>query len=185
MSTQIRTSTLVNVEVISGLLLILSFAVAICISNIDTWSQSYKNFVFYPISFGYGTFIYNSYLIKLANDWLMAFFFLLIGLELKFHLVCGEYQERKTLILPTAAALGGIIFPALIYLYFNFGIPTMKGWAIPIATDTAFALGVLSLFGKHISPKLRAFIISFSLIDDALALLILAFFYTHSSNIYA
>lgn len=179
---KIKTSALAHFEIISGLLLIISFTLAMCISNIDSISESYKNFVFFPISFGYGQFIYQSPLINLVNDGLMTLFFLLIGLELKFHIACGEFQDRKTLILPTAAAIGGIIVPALIYIFFNFGASSIQGWAIPIATDTAFMLGILSFFGKLLSPKLRAFIIGFSLIDDALALLILAIFYTKSSN---
>lgn len=183
--TKIKTSTLAHSEVVSGCLLIISFMTAICVANIDSLQTLYKNFVFYPISFGYGQFIYQSPLINLVNDGLMTLFFLLIGLELKFHLVWGEFQDRKTLILPTAAAVGGIVMPALIYLYFNFDSPSARGWAIPIATDTAFMLGILSFFGRLISSKLRAFIIGFSLIDDAIALLILAIFYTKSSSILA
>lgn len=182
---KIKTSALIHAEVISALLLMISFVAAISIANIDSLSKFYKDFVFFPISFGYGKFAYTSLLINLVNDGLMTFFFLLIGLELKFHLVCGELQERKKLILPAIAAIGGIVIPALIYTFFNFDATTLKGWAIPIATDTAFMLGILSFFSKLISTKLRAFVIGFSLIDDALALLILAFFYTKSLNMMA
>lgn len=182
---KIKTSALVQSEVASSILLILSFLAAIFVANVDYLKGLYKSFVFFPIAFGYGEVVYQSPLINLVNDGLMTLFFLLIGLELKFHLVCGEFQDKKTLVLPTAAAIGGVVVPALIYLYFNFNSPTLKGWAIPIATDTAFMLGILSFFGKLISRKLRAFIIGFSLIDDALALLILAVFYTKSSSIVA
>jgi len=100
--------------------------------------------------------------------------------------VRGEFQDKQTLILPGAAAVGGIVVPVLIYLWFNINSPTtLKGWAIPIATDTAFMLGILSLFGNFISTKLRAFIIGFSLIDDAIALFILGVFYSKSASLIA
>jgi NhaA family Na+:H+ antiporter len=115
----------------------------------------------------------------------MSLFFLLIGLEMKYHLVEGEYVERKKLILPASAAIGGLVIPALIYAYFNYGQETIKGWAIPIATDTAFVLCIISFFGKAISTELRIFIIGLSLIDDAFAVLILAFLYTSGINPWA
>ena len=185
MMSKIKTDSLAHSEVLSGFLLITAFVAAISVANIPLFQEMYKNFVFFPISFGYGQSVYQSPLINLVNEGLMTLFFLLIGLELKFHLVCGEFQDKKNLILPSLAAIGGITLPALIYLYFNFDSPTLKGWAIPIATDTAFVLGILSFFDKLISRELRAFIIGFSLIDDALALLILAIFYTESSSIMA
>ncbi len=183
---KIRLIHLFNSELISGILLIISFVAAILVANTGPWQEIYKNFVFYPITFGSGDFIYKGPLIQIVNDGLMTLFFLLIGLELKYHLVRGEFQDRQTLILPTAAAIGGIVAPSLIYFWFNLdSIETLEGWAIPIATDTAFMLGILSFFGSFISPKLRAFIIGFSLIDDAIALLILAIFYSKSASMVA
>lgn len=180
---RIKVANLYHSELVSGILLVISFIAAIFVANNSISQEIYKNFVFYPITFGYGRFVYKGPLIQLVNDGLMTLFFLLIGLELKFHLVCGEFQNRKKLILPGTAAIGGIIAPALIYWCFNFNSPdTLKGWAIPIATDTAFMLGILSFFGSFIPSSLRAFIIGFSLIDDAIALLILAIFYTKSSS---
>lgn len=184
MENKINLSVFVKSEIFSGLLMIVSFVLALLVSNIDSLSELYIKFIFCPIFFGTGKFFYETTLINLVNDGLMTLFFLLISLELKYHFVLGELQERKALILPTAAALGGIIAPALIYTFFNSNnAEDLKGWAIPIATDTAFMLGILSFFGTHISSKLRAFIIGFSLIDDALALMILAIFYTNSLNI--
>jgi NhaA family Na+:H+ antiporter len=183
---KIKIANLYQSELISGILLMISFLAAIFIANIELLQTIYKNFVFYPITFGYGRFIYKAPLIQIVNDGLMALFFLLIGLELKFHLVRGEFQDRKMLVLPGAAAIGGIVIPALIYWGFNRNSPdTLKGWAIPIATDTAFMLGILSFFGSFISTRLRAFIIGFSLIDDAIALLILAVFYSKSASLIA
>jgi NhaA family Na+:H+ antiporter len=181
--TKIKFSELYHSERIAGILLIISFLAAVLIANIEPWQQCYRDFVAYPISFGSGEFLYQGPLIQIVNDGLMTLFFLLIGLELKFHLVKGEFQDRRMLILPGAAAIGGIFVPALIYFWCNRDSPeNIKGWAIPIATDTAFMLGILSFFGSFISAQLRAFIIGFSLIDDAIALMILAVFYSQSAS---
>lgn len=180
-----NTSMLTKSEVLYGGIMMLSFVLAICIANIDLSAQHYIDFVFFSISIGYGEFSHQGTLINIVNDGLMTLFFLLIGLELKFYLVLGEYKNRRSLILPTAAAIGGVVIPALIYLFFNFNTPVAKGWAIPIATDTAFMLGILSFFSRNVSQGLRSFIVSFSLIDDALALLIMAIFYTKSLNLIA
>lgn len=183
---KINLANLYRSELVSGILLMVSFASAIVIANIDSLQEIYKNFVFYPITFRSEQFIYKGPLIQIVNDGLMTLFFLLIGLELKFHLVRGEFQDRQTLVLPAAAAIGGIVIPALIYFVFNANSPdTLEGWAIPIATDTAFMLGILSFFGNFISTRLRAFIIGFSLIDDAMSLLILAIFYSKSASLIA
>jgi NhaA family Na+:H+ antiporter len=183
---KIKLTKLNHPELISGILLMLSFVAAVLVANIGPWQLIYKNFVLYPIRFGFGDFLYKGNLIQIVNDGLMTLFFLLIGLELKFHLVRGEFQDKKTLTLPGAAALGGVAVPSLIYLWFNINSPkTLGGWAIPIGTDTAFMLGILAFFGKYISTRLRAFIIGFSLIDDAISLLILAIFYSKSASIVA
>ena len=184
--TKIKLSDLYHSELVSGILLMISFIAAVLVANIGPLQQIYKNFVFYPITFGSGDFMYQGPLIQIVNDGLMTLFFLLIGLELKFHLVKGGLQDRQNLVLPAAAAIGGIVVPASIYFWFNLeSQDTIPGWAIPIATDTAFMLGILSFFGTFISTRLRAFIIGFSLIDDAIALLILAIFYSQSASIVA
>lgn len=181
-----KTADLYHYELISGILLIISFIAAICVANIDSLQLFYKDFVFSTVTFRYAQFVYKSPLIQVVNDGFMTLFFLLIGLELKFHLVCGEFQDKNNLVLPGVAAIGGIVAPAVIYWAFNYDSPeTFKGWAIPIATDTAFMLGILSFFRRFIPTNLRAFIIGFSLIDDAIALLILAVFYTHSASMFA
>lgn len=165
-------------ETFTGLLLIITFVLALMISNNSVSYDYYKSVVYLPITIIVGGFSINTFLIEIINDGIMTFFFLLIGLEMKYHLAEGEYKERKRLVLPTIAALGGLVVPAAIYIFFNFNQPTLKGWAIPIATDTAFVLGILSFFKRQISLELKVFIIGFSLIDDALALIILAVFYT-------
>ncbi len=183
---KIKVTSLAHSEALSGVLLIISFVLAVGASNIAFFENLYKKFVFLPVSFGLGSYVYTSPLISLVNDGLMTLFFLLIGLELKYHLVLGEFKDRTKLILPSIAAVGGIIVPVLIYVYFNYhSAETQKGWAIPIATDTAFMLGILSFFKSKISSQLRAFIIGFSLIDDAIALIILAVFYSKTPSMIA
>jgi NhaA family Na+:H+ antiporter len=172
-------------ESFAGLLLILTFVLALVISNNSLSYEYYKKVVYLPITIIIGGFSLNTFLIEIVNDGVMTFFFLLIGLEMKYHLSEGEYKERRKLILPTTAALGGLVVPAAIYILFNYNQPTLKGWAIPIATDTAFVLGILSFFKKQISLELKVFIIGFSLIDDALALIILAIFYTKTIHLTA
>ncbi|MGX6960066.1 MAG: Na+/H+ antiporter NhaA [Rickettsia endosymbiont of Pentastiridius leporinus] len=170
----------------AGILLIIAFALAITISNNILLEKYYISFIYSKISLIVGNVSLETTFIELVNDGLMTFFFLLIGLEMKFHLVEGEYKNKKKLILPTGAALGGVVVPALIYVFFNYDKPELiEGWAIPAATDTAFVLGILSFFQRSISLELRAFIIGFSLIDDAFALVILALFYTKTINISA
>lgn len=177
--------TFIKSEIFSSFLMVASLICAMLICNTASLADYYEQFISYPMSLKLGHFEYDATLISIVNDGLMTFFFLLIGMELKYHLTFGEYQDRKTLALPTAAAIGGFVVPALIYVAFNFNQDTLKGWAIPIASDTAFMLGILSFFGRHIPSRLRAFVISFSLIDDALALVVLAIFYTKSFSIFA
>lgn len=168
-----------------GIILIIAFASAITVSNTSLRGH-YIFLIYSKIALTIGNISLETTFIELVNDVLMTFFFLLIGLEMKFHLVEGEYKNKRKLVLPMAAALGGVVVPALIYVFFNYNKPELiKGWAIPIATDTAFVLGILSFFRRYISLELRAFIIGFSLIDDAVALIIIALFYTKAINILA
>ena len=112
------------------------------------------------------------------NDGLMAIFFLLIGLELEREIYLGELSSIKNALLPICGALGGMLIPAAIFLFFNFGLPTQSGAGIPMATDIAFALGVLSLLGKKVPVSLKVFLTALAVIDDLGAILVIAFFYT-------
>lgn len=113
-----------------------------------------------------------------VNDGLMAIFFLLIGLELEREIYAGELSSAKAAMLPISAALGGIIVPAALYTFFNYGTPLQNGAGIPMATDIAFAVGILSLLGKRVPASLKVFITAFAIADDIGAILVIAFFYT-------
>lgn len=117
------------------------------------------------------------------NDGLMSIFFLLIGLELEREIYKGELSNIKNAMLPIFAALGGIIFPAGLYLLFNYGTPTQSGAGIPMATDIAFALGILSLLGKRVPVTLKIFLTALAVIDDLGAIIIIAVFYTKSLSL--
>jgi len=117
-----------------------------------------------------------------VNDGLMAIFFFVIGLEIKRELVEGELREPKKAALPVAAALGGMLVPALVYIAFNAGGPGSGGWGIPIATDTAMALGMLTLLGRRAPPPLKLFILALAIVDDIGAIIVITLFYSGGFN---
>lgn len=117
------------------------------------------------------------------NDGLMTIFFFVVGMEIKREIVAGELSTLRKAALPIAAALGGMIVPAMIYLFFNRGSDAANGWAVPMATDIAFALGVLTLFGSRVPLSLKIFLLALAIVDDLGAVVIIAFFYTEEIRI--
>lgn len=161
-----------------GLLLMASAVAAMIVAN-SPWSDTYRaalDAVFSVTLNGGGL---SKPLILWINDGLMAVFFLLVGLELKYELMEGKLKNPRDIVLPGMAAIGGMAVPALIYAALNWGNPaTIGGWAIPAATDIAFALGVLALLGRHAPPALKVFLLSLAILDDLGAIIIIALFYT-------
>lgn len=162
-------------EAKSGILLALCAAIAMAFAN-SSWSSEY----FHILSIK----LFNLTLQQWVNDALMAIFFFVIGMEIKKEIVAGELRSPQRAALPVAAALGGMILPALIYYSFNPKPPDLAGWGIPMATDIAFALGVLTLFGKRVPLSLKVFLLAIAIVDDLGAILVIAFFYTHKINGY-
>jgi NhaA family Na+:H+ antiporter len=170
-------------ESASSILLISAAIVALIIAN-SPFSGFYDELLDVPVEIRIGALHIAKPLILWINDGLMAIFFFLIGLELKRELLEGELSEPKKLILPASAAVGGMLFPALIYASLNWNDPVaLKGWAIPAATDIAFALGILSVFGKRVPIALKVFLVSLAIMDDMGAIIIIAVFYTSDLSV--
>ena len=165
---------------LGGVLLGISALIALAISN-SPWAAGYQQFLQFPgeLRLGGNWLVLSKPLIVWINDLWMAVFFLLVGLEIKRELLEGELASVRQAMLPAGAALGGMLVPALIYVAFNWNDPvTLKGWGIPMATDIAFALGILVLLGSRVPPSLKVFLTAVAIIDDLGAILVIAFFYT-------
>jgi Na+:H+ antiporter, NhaA family len=165
----------------SGMVLFSSALLAIIISN-TPWSDAFHHFWEIEFSIGFGEQLITKSLHHWINDGLMAVFFFVIGLELKREIIAGELKDPKNAILPLIAAIGGMIFPAVIYLLFNTRGDASDGWGIPMATDIAFALGVLYLLGDKVPLTLKIFLTALAIVDDLGAVLVIAFFYTSEIN---
>lgn len=173
-------------ESTSGLILIFVTILALVFRN-SGLSEFYTTFLHTPIEFKIGDILdISKPLILWINDGLMAVFFLLIGLEIKRELLAGHLSTPAKIALPAFAALGGMVVPALIYVFFNLGDSfALRGWAIPTATDIAFALGILSLLGKRIPVTLKIFLMALAIFDDLGAIIIIALFYTSDLSLFA
>jgi NhaA family Na+:H+ antiporter len=162
-----------------GILLIIAATLAMTLANLDFTSGFYQAFLDTPVEVRIGSLEIDKNLLLWVNDALMAIFFLMIGLEVKREMVAGSLANRRQAAFPLIAALGGMIAPAVIYLLFNFQDPVAReGWAIPAATDIAFALGVLALLGNRVPVALKVFLMALAIIDDLGAIVIIALFYT-------
>jgi NhaA family Na+:H+ antiporter len=176
-------SRFLRLESAGGIILMLAAVVAIVIANTPLVVY-YDLLLDTPVEVRIGQLHIAKPLLLWINDGLMAVFFFLVGLELKRELIEGELSDKRNIILPGIGAIGGMLVPAAIYLYFNSHDPTTaKGWAIPAATDIAFALGVLTLLGSRIPISLKIFLTSLAIFDDIGAILIIAVFYTSKLSV--
>ena len=165
-------------EAAGGILLLVAAILAMVVVNSPA-SDLYDSLLSVPVEIRFGGFEIAKPLLLWINDGLMAIFFFLIGLEIKRELLAGELSEPSRVVLPVLAAIGGMAVPAIIYSVINWGDPVaMKGWAIPSATDIAFALGVLALLGSRVPSSLKLFLMTLAIIDDLGAIVIIAVFYT-------
>ena len=172
-------------ESAGGVVLALAALLALVISN-SPWSGVYEAFVSIPgeIRIGGGWLVLAKPLLVWVNDLWMAVFFFLVGLEIKREVLEGELADVRQALLPAGAALGGMVVPAAIYALINWGDPTaLRGWAIPTATDIAFALGVLMLLGKRVPASLKVFLAAVAIIDDLGAIVVIALFYTEQLSL--
>ena len=171
-------------ETSAGIVLVFMTVIALIVSNSvlsDTYFSILKTYI--PLGFG-------DYKLKLSvfhwiNDALMAIFFLVVGLEIKREFLEGELSRPKQAALPILGAVGGMLVPALVYVAFNYETPeTLRGWAIPSATDIAFSIGILSLLGSRVPLSLKVFLVALAIIDDMGAVIIIAIFYSTKLNIF-
>ncbi|EKT4465908.1 Na+/H+ antiporter NhaA [Pseudomonas putida] len=173
-------SRFLQLEAAGGLLLIAAAVLALIINN-SPLAYLYGGLLDVPVAVQVGTLQIAKPLLLWINDGLMALFFLLIGLEVKREIVEGHLSKPSQVVLPATAAIGGMLVPALIYWYINRDNPAaIAGWAIPTATDIAFALGVLALLGKRVPVSLKLFLMTLAIIDDLGAIVIIALFYSGS-----
>jgi Na+:H+ antiporter, NhaA family len=172
-----------QLEAASGLILLIAAIVALFISN-SSFSGLYFNTLEKYLFIGINTFGLKLSIHHWINDALMAIFFFFVTLEIKREFIQGELSNFKKALLPIIGAIGGMLVPALFYIFINFGnSETLNGWAIPSATDIAFSLGVLSLLGSRVPISLKIFLTALAIIDDLGAILIIAFFYTGDLSI--
>ena len=171
----------VKEETSAGILLLSATVIALVWAN-SPWAEVYTHLWEIHLAVSLGELTLNEPLHLWINDGLMAMFFFVVGLEIKREVLAGELSNPKNAALPVAAAAGGMIVPALIYVAFNHELPAVKGWGIPMATDIAFALGVLVLLGDRVPAALKVFLTALAIADDLGAVLVIALFYTSQIN---
>lgn len=173
----------ISVETAGGIVLLAAAIAAMVIAN-SALAEDYTSWLSMPVSVSVGSFAINKNLLLWINDGLMAVFFFLIGLEVKREVLAGQLSSWKQASLPIYAAVGGMAVPALIYVSINSGNPeNLQGWAIPAATDIAFALGLLALLGNRVPSSLKALLLAIAIIDDIGAILVIALFYTSNLSV--
>ena len=166
------------IEAASGVVLVVATIVALVWAN-SPWSDVYHEILDLHLEIDFGSVhILDESVEHLINDGLMAIFFFVVGVEIKRELVAGELRDPRAAALPTIAAVGGMVVPALLYIAFNPSDPAANGWGIPMATDIAFALGVMSLLGPRVPTQLKLFLLTLAIVDDIGAISVIAIFYT-------
>lgn len=174
-----------KLESAGGILLIFASTLAIIIANSNI-AYLYDGFQNYVLGFDLGLIQLQKPILLWVNDGLMAIFFMLVGLEMKREFLAGELSQPSQIVLPAIAAVGGMVVPALMYAYFNYDDPvTLHGWAIPAATDIAFALGVLSLVGNRVPLSIKVLLTAVAIFDDLGAIIIIALFYTSELSVFS
>ena len=173
---------LIRIESTSGIVLIGAALAAFAWAN-SPWAAGYERLLDVPVGLRLGDWGLEKPLLLWVNDLLMAVFFFLVGLEIKRELIVGELKSRRQATLPIAAALGGMIVPALIFLALNAGTTGAIGWAVPMATDIAFALGILALLGDRVPLQVKVFLLALAIVDDLGAIVVVAVFYTSSLDV--
>ena len=164
-------------EASGGVILLICAILAVIIAN-SPWGDAYEHSLHTPIAIGIGPFSLEMGLLHWVNDGLMAVFFFLVGLEIKREFLYGELRTKSAMILPVCGALGGMLVPALFYSLLNFGTATSGGWGIPMATDIAFALGIMTLAARSAPPGLVVFLTALAIVDDLGAIVVIALFYS-------
>jgi NhaA family Na+:H+ antiporter len=174
----------VHSEVTGSILLLICSVAALAWAN-SRWAETYSEIAHTQIGLSWADDSFRLSVHHWINDGLMAVFFFVVGLEIKREIVVGQLASAKRAILPVSAALGGMLVPALIYAAFNTGGAGARGWGVPMATDIAFALGILSLFGKRVPLGLKVFLAALAIADDLGAVVVIAIFYTTTINVTA
>jgi NhaA family Na+:H+ antiporter len=166
-----------RIEAASGVLLLVAAAIALVWAN-SRWAASYEALWHMPVAIKVGGFAFERSLEWVVNDGLMVIFFFVVGLEIRREIHHGELSEWRRAALPAAAALGGMVVPALLYLGWAGAPATRSGWAVPMATDIAFAVGILTVLGRRVPPALRVLLLALAVIDDLGAIIVIALFYS-------
>lgn len=168
-----------GIEAAGGLVLLAATVAALVWAN-SPWRQLYMDLFHTEMVVSVGGHVLQEDLTHWINDGLMAIFFLVVGMEIKQEVVSGELRDRRAAVLPAFAAVGGMVVPAALYLAINAGGPGVDGWGIPMATDIAFALGVVALLGSRVPPPLKVFLLTLAVVDDIGAIAVIAVFYTEA-----
>ncbi|MEA3315515.1 MAG: Na+/H+ antiporter NhaA [Campylobacterota bacterium] len=167
----------IHAQTTTGIILMFMTVLALILAN-TPFSENYVHFFHTKINFSIGSWELSNTLHHWINDGLMAIFFFIIGLEIKREILAGELSDIKVAILPILAAIGGMLFPAIIYFTINYGSEGVHGWGIPMATDIAFAISALVLLGKRVPTSIVTFLVALAIVDDLGAVLVIAIFYT-------